>query len=184
MTDSTRTYRVRSVETWDQARKAYLAGDTARVVCRRFGLGLSAFRLRAREEGWRREDQDDPDPYDPEAELEAVEDIDLAAMAQAARRRLQLALVDGEARDAVRWLDLFQTLSVLAAQAAPETRPEPPERDELHQLHPVFSDAGSESDQRRPDRLDAAPPPAVAAVLNRAERRRLRHAERLRRSSA
>ena len=39
-------------------------------------------------------------------------------MAQAARRRLQLALADGEARDAVRWLDLFQTLSAMAAQEA------------------------------------------------------------------
>ena len=197
MNESVSTYRVRSPETWDQARDAYLAGDTADSVCRRFGLGLSALRRRARLEGWRRGDQADPEPYDPEADLDGIEDVDLSRMALAARRRLQLAVMAGEAGDASRWLKLFETLSAMAAHAA--------EPDELHELHPVFSvprsesmpaldsEAVSESEhafesdelhQLHPDFSRAAPPPAVVAVLNRAKRRRRRRAERLRRSSA
>lgn len=52
-----RPYTVRSAQYWDQARDAYLAGETADAVCRRFNLGLSAFRKRARAHGWRRQDQ-------------------------------------------------------------------------------------------------------------------------------
>lgn len=47
-------YRIRSPETWDAAREAYLSGLSAAEACVRFDLGLSAFRKRAREEGWRR----------------------------------------------------------------------------------------------------------------------------------
>jgi len=63
MTDA---YGIRSPETWAEARDAYLAGEAADSVCRRFDLGLTAFRTRAREQGWRRSDLDDPDP-EPEA---------------------------------------------------------------------------------------------------------------------
>jgi hypothetical protein len=53
---------MRSPETWDAARAAYLAGESAQSVCERFDLGLSALRDRARREGWRRADAPDPDP--------------------------------------------------------------------------------------------------------------------------
>ena len=55
-------HRIRTPETWDSARAAYLAGESAQSVCERFDLGLSAFRDRARREGWRRADAPDPDP--------------------------------------------------------------------------------------------------------------------------
>ena len=83
----------------DLARDDYLAGEPARIVCRRYDLGLSAFRIRARKAGWRRQDQDDPDLYDPALALEAVEDVAFSDMAASARRRLQLALMDGEATE-------------------------------------------------------------------------------------
>ena len=65
MTQAVPVYRVRSQQIWDLARDDYLAGEPARIVCRRYDLGLSAFRIRARKAGWRRQDQDDPDLYDP-----------------------------------------------------------------------------------------------------------------------
>lgn len=186
MTQAASVYRVRSQEIWDLARDDYLAGEPARIVCRRYDLGLSAFRIRARKGKWRRGDQDDPDLYDPALELEAVEDISFSDMADTARRRLQLALMDGEATEAQRWLRIFETLASMASETGdvhtlhpdfslrPSDRtdaPAPrPSRDdagsepgEMHQLHPVLS-----SDDANPS----------GAPLNRAERRRLRRAHR------
>ena len=186
MTQAVPVYRVRSQEIWDLARDDYLAGEPARIVCRRYDLGLSAFRIRARKAGWRRQDQDDPDLYDPALALEAVEDVAFSDMAASARRRLQLALMDGEATEAQRWLKIFETLSVLAAEAGdvhplhPDFAPPPSDQgdptaipatapdvgtepDEVHPLHPVSSSADADGPQ---------------APLNRAERRRLRRAHR------
>ena len=187
MTQAAPVYRVRSQEVWDLARKDYLAGEPARVVCRRYDLGLSAFRVRARKAGWRLQDQDDPDMYDPAVELEDIEDIDLSAMALSARRRLQLSLMEGEATEALRWLKIFETLSSLAADTPAETpdvhRLHPDfssaasNLDEVHRLHPVFDDAGSEPDEVH--RLYPVSTPPAPQPLNRAERRRLRRAGRL-----
>ncbi|MFN3837903.1 MAG: hypothetical protein ACK4MI_09365 [Brevundimonas sp.] len=191
MTQAAPVYRVRSPEIWDMARKDYLAGEPARVVCRRYDLGLSAFRVRAREAKWRREDQDDPDLYDPALELETLEDIAFSDMADTARRRLQLALMDGEATEAQRWLRVFETLSALAAEASPA------QTDDVHPMHPDFSRRPSDRDdtpaaRHVPDDAGSKPreahtvhpvlsPPDTAspgADLNRAERRRLRRAHR------
>lgn len=49
-------YRIRSAETWEAARLAYLAGYSADVVYGRFDPGLSAFRKQAKAEGWHRAD--------------------------------------------------------------------------------------------------------------------------------
>lgn len=195
MTQAAPVYRVRSQEVWDLARKDYLAGEPARVVCRRYDLGLSAFRVRARKAGWRLQDQDDPDMYDPAVELEDIEDIDLPAMALSARRRLQLSLMDGEATEALRWLKIFETLSSMTPETPAETQnvhrlhpdcspaaPDLDDLDEVHTLHPVFDDAGSE-----PDEVHGLHPvltPPAPQPLNRAERRRLRRAGRLKPPSA
>ncbi len=192
-------YRVRSQQVWDLARDDYLAGEPARVVCRRYDLGLSAFRVRARKAGWRLQDQDDPDLYDPAVELQDIKDVDLSDMAQTARRRLQLSLMDGEATEALRWLKIFETLSSLAAEAPPETPAETQnvhrlhpdfspaaldldDLDEVHSLHSVFDDAGSEPDEVH--RLHPVSAPPAPQPLNRAERRRLRRAGRLKPPSA
>lgn len=198
MTQAAPVYRVRSQQVWDLARDDYLAGEPARVVCRRYDLGISAFRVRARKAGWRLQDQDDPDMYDPAVELEDIEDIDLKAMALSARRRLQLSLMDDEATEALRWLKIFETLSSLAADTPAETPPaETPnvhrlhpdfapaapdlddldDLDEAHTLHPVFDDAGSEPDEVH--RLHPVLTSLDPQPLNRAERRRLRRAGRL-----
>ncbi len=175
MTDTAPAYRVRTAHTWEQARDAYLDGETAESVCRRFGLGLSAFRRRARIDGWRREDQDDPDPVALDAERDAP-DQDFVLMAKAAKQRLTLALLDGRAAEALRWLRLFDTLSARVETehqpsdaATDTTSPDTAEVHELHELHPVFS----ESEPSSP-----SPAAAPAPALNRAERRRLRHDQR------
>jgi hypothetical protein len=192
MTQAAPVYRVRSQQVWDLARDDYLAGEPARVVCRRYDLGLSAFRARARKAGWRLQDQDDPDMYDPAVELEDIEDIDLSAMALSARRRLQLSLMDGEATEALRWLKIFETLSSMASETPAETQnvhrlhpdfsPAESDLDEVHSLHPVFDDAGSDPDEVH--RLHPVSTPPDPQPLNRAERRRLRRAGRLKPPSA
>ncbi|TFW14017.1 hypothetical protein EGY25_02065 [Brevundimonas intermedia] len=183
MTQAAPAYRVRSQQVWDLARDDYLAGEPARVVCRRYDLGLSAFRVRARKAGWRLQDQDDPDMYDPAVELEDIEDIDLSAMALSARRRLQLSLMDGEATEALRWLKIFETLSSMAPETPAETPPA--ETQNVHRLHSDFSPAASDLDDLdEVHRLHPVSTPPAPQPLNRAERRRLRRAGRLKPPSA
>lgn len=184
MTQAVPVYRVRSQQVWDLARDDYLAGEPARIVCRRYDLGLSAFRIRARKAGWRRQDQDDPDLYDPALALEAVEDVAFSDMAASARRRLQLALMDGEATEAQRWLKIFETLSVLAAEAGdvhplhPDFALPPSDRDDAAVSLVAASDVGTEPDEAHPLHPVSSSADAPQAPLNRAERRRLRRAHR------
>lgn len=57
MTTSQRNkYKIAGPQTWELARAAYLAGDSARVVAERFGLTTAAIRRRARKEGWTKRD--------------------------------------------------------------------------------------------------------------------------------
>lgn len=104
----TEPYRIRSAETWAQARDDYLAGLDAEAVCHRHDLGLSAFRRRARKHGWRRVDQDDPAPV--EADLSIYDDINLDDQVETARLRYLQALSRGKATDAIRWRRLWLEL--------------------------------------------------------------------------
>jgi len=45
-------YKIRSQETWDLIRAAYLGGETARVVAHRFDVTAGAIERRAGREGW------------------------------------------------------------------------------------------------------------------------------------
>jgi len=158
MTD---TYRIRSEETWAEARADYLNGFTAEAVCRRHDLGLRALRWRARRDGWRRADQIDPDPMDDD--LSVFEDIEADDLADMARLRMAAAVSRGQATEALRWrrihlafqaeadeladwiaADEAEIAAMLAAQrnadrpADLETKSAQPI---LHELHPDFSDA-------------------------------------------
>ncbi|MBB4084236.1 hypothetical protein [Brevundimonas lenta] len=99
MTDG---YRIRSPETWDQAREAYLAGEPAPVVCERFDIGLSAFRRRAREEGWRRSDQPDTE-LEPDVPDDELPDFDPGRTIRVAAGRMALAVERGRVYEALRW---------------------------------------------------------------------------------
>ena len=130
MTD---TYRIRSDETWTQARDAYLTGLTAEEVCARHDLGLSAFRQRARREGWRRSDQDDPAPLNDD--LDDLPDMDLPDLVHIAFKRLTQALLRGAATDAARWQRIHDNLHARAEADAVSTHYE-----SLKGPHPIFKD--------------------------------------------
>lgn len=124
----TREWRSRSEATWEAIRQDYLTGATARDLCDRYEVGLSTLRLKAKEGGWRRGDQDDSDlfPADadrrvadvsPEADLAAVEE-NWAELADRARFRLRRAIGLGRAAEAASWLRLYHRLHGLAAADA------------------------------------------------------------------
>lgn len=104
----TETYRIRSVETWIKARDDYLGGLSAEAVCRRYDLGLSAFRTRARRYGWRRVDQDDPAP--DSCDLSIYDDMRPEDQVQMAWLHFSRALSQGEALEARRWRRLWAEL--------------------------------------------------------------------------
>jgi|GEM_PF-542546 len=108
MPGMTDTYRIRSAETWVQARDEYLAGLDAETVCRRHDLGLSAFRRRARKYGWRRTDQDDPHPG--RQDLSIYDDLTAYEEVETARLRFLQALERGRPMEAIRWRRLWKEL--------------------------------------------------------------------------
>jgi len=97
----TAPYRIRSEDTWDQAREAYLAGEPAESVCARLDLGVRTFRARAAEKHWRRADQPDPEPfeYDDDPDTE----VDEAELRRMARSRMAQAARRGLVSEALRW---------------------------------------------------------------------------------
>ena len=124
-------YRIRSDDTWDAARRDYLAGDTAGAVCARYDLREGTLRHRAAREGWRRGDAPDPDPVDLEAET-AGGLPDLGDMARHVMVRLDRAVRRGRAAEAASWLRIWRSLTdpglgsaVLRLARAPNPAPAP-----------------------------------------------------------
>ena len=188
-------YRIRSPETWAQARAAYLAGDTAEAVSARFGVSESALRKRAREEGWRRADQPDPEPLDiedPDAfDPDAVESVDEGAMIRLAEARMAFAMRRGRVSEALRWgrlSEMIQRRAEHREQAEARTR-RAAARDADALLRDVTASARSIGTQAKAAlavaRLGVEPPPVQdvhpvhpdsgvdPTPLNRAGRRRL-----------
>ena len=121
----TETYRIRSPETWAQARDDYLFGHSAEQVCRRYDLSLRTFRRRARQEGWRRIDHADPDPLvEGEEHLHLFEDYDARELARIAHLRMAAAIVRGDALEATGWRRIHTTLKA-EIEAEPEEATEP-----------------------------------------------------------
>lgn len=118
----TETYRIRSDDTWARARDDYLAGMTAEQVCRRYDLGLRAFRDHARAEGWRRVDQPDPEPDDADADFVIFEDFDIDDLQRMSRRRMIAATVRGDAMAANRWRRVYEMWRGEVAQRARRER--------------------------------------------------------------
>lgn len=165
MTDG---YRIRSEETWNDARDDYLAGFSAEEVCRRYDIGLSALRRRARVEAWRRADHVDPEVADDLSIFEDIESVDLVEMAWS---RLAAAVARGQGGEASRWMRIHARLHADAQAAAEAERweadtaahlatldppiarvPTPrlsPAGRNVHDLHSNFSDAGEEGPNSR-----------------------------------
>ena len=106
---------------WDEIRADYLAGWSAPACCRRYGVGLSALRGRAAEEGWRRSDQpwDGPRGLDRDDEGLALEEsvdgdlerISLGDLSVVACQRMMRAVLHGDAMAALRWRRVHQALA-------------------------------------------------------------------------
>ena len=164
-------YRIRTAETWAEARADYLTGFTAEEVCRRHDIGLSALRRRARQEGWRRNDQADPSPED---DFDVFDDLEPPELVEMAWRRLAAAIARGRGNDAARWQRIHTTLharvqaeatedhrdGLTAARAAaqpPEQRPAVWPRlrvtgENVHDVHSKYSATGNEGDLSRAER--------------------------------
>lgn len=115
-------YRIRSTETWDRAREAYLAGETAEGVCARFDLGLRTFHARAAEQGWRRLDQPDPEPFEIDEDAAFEDIVDDAELRSLARTRMALAARRGLVGEALRWARLDEVIARQAQLKAREDR--------------------------------------------------------------
>ena len=179
-------HRMRSPDTWDAARQAYLEGGSARDICDRYDLTLSAFRARARREGWRRADMGDPDPgpehafddLDNDSPLPSLED-----MAAVAWRRAVRALGRGRAGDTQRWMAIHARLQQQIRTNEIAHMP-----DRVRHTHREFGGMNARQADDSPAGLhqlhraasEPAPPgpDSPAPPLSRAERRRL---EKLRR---
>ena len=165
-------YRIRTEDVWDHARTDYLGGEPALVVCARYDLGLSALRKRARDEGWRRQDQ--PDPLIEPMRMPVMHDSEVGDMMdEALRRSLELA-ADGRIDQAGRWLRYHRGLQavhdndVKLARRLEERRhsSSPNElmlalREQVHQC--TFANAGALS-LSAPSTAAAAEPIALAAA--------------------
>jgi hypothetical protein len=165
MTDA---YRIRTDETWALARGDYLAGFTAEEVCRRYDIGLSALRQRARREGWRRTDQADPVVADDD--LDVFDDVEAPDLVDMAWRRLAAAIARGRAADAVRWQRIHADLHARAQDEADNDHRDlifaAPDADQpssawprlratgenVHDLHPNYPETEDEADLPRAER--------------------------------
>ncbi|KPF73764.1 hypothetical protein IP78_14630 [Brevundimonas sp. AAP58] len=124
-------YRIRSDETWARARDAYLAGETAEEVAFRFDLSMGTLRERARKEGWRRADQDDPEwgyrsergssLHEPGAEERLddrwghiSDDEGYASLAERALYQLRRAMAQGRGGAAASWMRVHDRLMARA----------------------------------------------------------------------
>lgn len=187
-------YRIRTAETWDRARDAYLAGEPAESVCARFDLALRTLRDRARQEGWRRTDQPDPEPFELPDEEDLDTLIDDAELRRLARNRMALAARRGLVGEALRWarfgeivarqartqqsdvaatereqtrhsVNLMRDVSASARSIEAQARALLATDRAVHSLHDLH-DPHPVSDRAEPD-------PADDTLLNRADRRRL-----------
>lgn len=116
--------------TWDLARRDYLDGDPAELVCDRYGMSVSTLRDRARREKWRLCDQPEPDSASvPDEDPEGDAPVDCAALAGDALVRVRRALRRGRAAEAASWMRLHDRLTArLEAQREAATRRDRVER--------------------------------------------------------
>lgn len=137
-----RLRKYRGPETWARVRAAYVAGESAPSVARRFDVGLSNLRRRALKEGWTRNriaqaldlkptrgEADGPGPGLAALGIPMDEDQSPVAPREALERSIARAarlLADGRATEAMALMRAAETLSNLAGVGFPD-----PEREAL-----------------------------------------------------
>lgn len=133
-----REIRQRSPAVWARVRAAYLAGETAASVARRFDVGYGNLRYRANAEGWTRKaalaDADEATAAEevriagraepmPSAPAETPVDIDPADAFEAALARAGAAIAAGRGAEAAGLLKAVETLVRLRQATPPEHLP-------------------------------------------------------------
>jgi hypothetical protein len=98
---------------WTTIREAYLAGETATVLCRAFDLAPSTFWSRAAREGWLRRDHPGRRRAQRPIDLAAPAD-DLATALEKAWRRIIAALDADDPAAAARWTRVHAQLKATA----------------------------------------------------------------------
>lgn len=137
-----RLRKYRGPETWARVRAAYVAGESAPSVARRFDVGLSNLRRRALKEGWTRNriaqaldlkptrgEADGPGPGLEALGVAMDEDQAPVAPTEALTRAMGRAawlLAEGRATEAMALMRAAETLSNLAGVGFPD-----PEREAL-----------------------------------------------------
>jgi len=125
---------------WDLARREYLSGMRAIDICRRYGMSLRSFRLRARVEKWRRIDRLDCDVEPEDGEYHPDDDVGFADLADQVFLNIRRAIGSRRAAEAASWMRLFDKLALRAQGEVmselpdfpPPPEPEPePEREPL-----------------------------------------------------
>jgi len=175
---------------WDLARREYLSGMRAIDICRRYGMSLRSFRLRARVEKWRRIDRLDCDVEPEDGEYHPDDDVGFADLADQVFLNIRKAIGARRAAEAASWMRLFDKLALRAQGEVmselpdfpPPPQPEPePEREPLRLTIGDAPESLSDSSSMGAEPQDAcealhllhpvfsecktAPAPAAEAVL-------------------
>ena len=156
---------VGSGNVWDLARREYLAGTKATMICQRYGMSLSSFRLHARAGGWRRIDQPECGVMPEDGEFHRDDEVGVAELASQVFLNIRRAIATGRSAEASSWMRLYdrmvdrgrdevmadlpdapppvapgdaEPILLLTASEEPEDAPTP---DELDSLDSVFSES-------------------------------------------
>lgn len=149
---------------WDLARRDYLSGMRAVDICRRYGMSLRSFRLRARVEKWRRIDRLDCDIEPEDGEYHPDDDVGFADLADQVFLNIRRAISSRRAAEAASWMRLFDKLSLRAQGEVmselpdfpPPPAPEPePEREPLRLTLVDVPESLSNSSSVEPEPQDA-----------------------------
>lgn len=154
---------------WDHIRREYLAGVKATVLCQRWEISLSSFRMHARAGKWRRIDQPIGDVLPEAGEYHPDDAVSFADLADEAFLNIRRALGMGRASEASTWMRVHdrlcdraraQVMADLPDIAPPgiESRREPlklvgTEEGNINDLNAVF-----ESPDPDPQELDSLHP--------------------------
>lgn len=149
---------------WDLARREYLSGMRAIDICRRYGMSLRSFRLRARVEKWRRIDRLDCDVEPEDGEYHPDDDVGFADLADQVFLNIRKAIGARRAAEAASWMRLFDKLALRAQGEVmselpdfpPPPEPEPePEREPLRLTIIDDPESLSDSSPVEPEPQDA-----------------------------
>jgi len=95
---------------WDHAKREYLSGVKATMVCQKYGISLSSFRLHARVGKWRRIDQPISDVLPEAGEYHPDDNVSFADLADEAFLNIRRALGMGRASEASTWMRVYDRL--------------------------------------------------------------------------